>query len=46
LPGNIKAIRQRVAYIEQLDPQYAPFARRLIEMTESFQTRAIVALVA
>ena len=43
--GDMRAIRERTAHIETLDEQYAPFARRLQKLAESFENRQIRTLI-
>jgi signal transduction histidine kinase/response regulator RpfG family c-di-GMP phosphodiesterase len=45
LRGDMRGIRERAAHIETLGEQYAPFARKLRELAEGFEERAILALV-
>ena len=43
--GNMEMIRARAAYLKQLDPRYIPFASLLLRLAESYQSKAITALV-
>ncbi|MDC0836053.1 AAA family ATPase [Geitlerinema sp. CS-897] len=43
--GNMKRIRDRAAYFEQLDPQYRPFARKLQDLARRFEDRAILTFI-
>jgi signal transduction histidine kinase/DNA-binding NarL/FixJ family response regulator len=43
--GSMKKIRDRAAYLEELDPQYIPFAKQIEELARGFKEKAIVALV-
>lgn len=43
--GNMKKIRQRCAYLEELDAKYIPFSEKLKEMARGFQEKAIVAFI-
>jgi response regulator RpfG family c-di-GMP phosphodiesterase len=43
--GDMRAIRERTAHIVTLGEQYVPFARRLRELAESFETRQIRTLI-
>jgi len=43
--GNMSALRKRADYLKKLDDKYAPFATRLADLAEGFQSTAIVALV-
>jgi PAS domain S-box-containing protein len=45
LAGNMRKIRERADYLKQLDPRYAWLARKLRSLTETYQSKAIVALV-
>ncbi|WP_017663264.1 hybrid sensor histidine kinase/response regulator [Baaleninema simplex] len=44
--GNMKRIRDRAVYLEQLDPQYRPFARKLQDLARGFEDRALLAFIA
>jgi CheY-like chemotaxis protein len=44
LRGDLRRIRVWADALEERDSQYAPFAARLRELSEGFQTRAILAL--
>ena len=41
----MEMIRARAAYLKQLDPRYIPFASQLVRLAESYQSKAITALV-
>ena len=43
--GNMQDIGARADYLKDLDPRYAPFAKQLRNMAESYQSKAIAALV-
>ncbi|MBP0001100.1 MAG: hypothetical protein J7641_19240, partial [Cyanobacteria bacterium SID2] len=43
--GSMKRIRDRATYLEQLDPQYRPFARKLQDLARGFEDRALLAFV-
>ena len=43
--GSMRKIRDRAAYLEELDTKYIPFAHKLKELAQGFQEKAIVALV-
>ncbi|MGB0389471.1 MAG: ATP-binding response regulator, partial [Ardenticatenaceae bacterium] len=43
--GRMSAIRQRLAHIEQLDSQYAPFANQVRKLARGFEDEKILALV-
>lgn len=43
--GSMKKIRQRCAYLEELDAKYIPFSNKLQEMARGFQEKAIVAFI-
>jgi hypothetical protein len=43
--GDMKLIRERARYIESLGIQYVPFARKLKNLAQSFQERAIIELI-
>jgi len=43
--GQILDLRQRIAYIEQLDSQYAPFANKLAKLAKRFEDEEILALL-
>ncbi len=43
--GNLRRIREQADRIEQLDPSYAPFARKLRELAKSFREREVLALI-
>ena len=45
LLGNMKKIRQRAAYLKELDANYIPFADRLQDLAKGFREKAIVNLV-
>jgi hypothetical protein len=44
--GNMQSVRARADYLQDLDPRYAAFARQLRGLAESYQSKAILALVA
>lgn len=43
--GSMKKIRERAIYLAELDEQYAPLARKLQDLAQSFQEKAIVYLL-
>jgi len=43
--GNMRAIRNRATYIEQLAPAYKPFAARLKHLAKNYEEREVLALV-
>ena len=43
--GNMGMIRDRADYLKQLDQHYIPFASRLRQLADSYQSKAIMALV-
>jgi len=43
--GNMRSIRERADHLISLDEAYRPFARRLRELAEQFQSRAILDFV-
>jgi CheY-like chemotaxis protein len=43
--GNMQNISARADYLKTLDPRYASFARQLQNLADSYQSKAIVALV-
>ena len=43
--GSMKKIKERAAYLEELDEQYAPLAAQLKELAEGFQEKEIVSLI-
>ena len=43
--GNMRNIGKQADYLKNLDPRYAAFAARLRDLAESYQSKAIVALV-
>ena len=45
LLGNMKKIRQRAAYLKELDDSYIPFADRLHNLAKGFREKEIVNLV-
>ncbi|KRB94108.1 ATP-binding protein [Noviherbaspirillum sp. Root189] len=45
MAGNMRAIRKYAAHIASLDPHYQPFADRLHELAQGYQSKAIVSLV-
>jgi CheY-like chemotaxis protein len=44
--GNMQNLRARADYLQDMDPRYAAFARQLRGLAESYQSKAILALVA
>ena len=44
--GNMRSLRARADYLQNLDPRYAAFAGQLRSLTESYRSKAILALVA
>lgn len=45
MAGNMRAIREYAAHIASLNPHYKPFADRLHELAQAYQSKAIVSLV-
>jgi anti-sigma regulatory factor (Ser/Thr protein kinase) len=45
LTGNMRDIRDRAAYLEDLDPRYAPFAERLANLARRYQSKSILELI-
>jgi CheY-like chemotaxis protein len=43
--GNMRAVREQAAYIETLDEQYVPFAKKLQELAKGFEERDLLALI-
>ena len=43
--GDMETIRARADYLKQLDPRHIPFASLLLRLAESYQSKAITALV-
>jgi hypothetical protein len=43
--GNMRSIRERAEHLASLDETYRPFARRLRQLAERFQSRAILDFV-
>ncbi len=43
--GNMQNIRARADYLKDLDPRYASFTKKLLDLAENYQSKAIVALV-
>jgi CheY-like chemotaxis protein len=43
--GNMRRIREQAEYLESLGEAFVPFARKVQELAQSFQERAIVALL-
>ncbi|MGF1539413.1 MAG: ATP-binding protein [Pleurocapsa sp.] len=43
--GSMKKIRERADYLEELDSKYLPFARKIRDLAQKFQEKAIVNLV-
>jgi CheY-like chemotaxis protein len=43
--GSMKKIRDRAAYLADLDEKYVPFANRLEELAHGFQEKAIVTFI-
>jgi CheY-like chemotaxis protein len=43
--GNMEMIRARAEYLKQLDARYIPFASRLRQLAESYQSKAITTLL-
>ena len=40
--GNMRSIGERAEHLAALDPDYQPFARRLRDLAQRFQSRAIL----
>jgi CheY-like chemotaxis protein len=45
LAGNMRGIRDRTKHLEDLDPRYAGFTRRLQRLAERYESEALLALV-
>ncbi len=45
MKGNFKGIIRQVALLEQTDPKYSPFAKRLHQLAKGFQDQEILALI-
>jgi CheY-like chemotaxis protein len=45
MAGNMRDVRKRALHLETLDERYRPFAGKLRQLAEGFQTEAIVELV-
>lgn len=45
MSGNMRAVRERAEHLQSLGSQYRPFAVRLRELADNFQSKAIVQLV-
>jgi signal transduction histidine kinase len=45
LAGNMREIRRHAQRLAELEPRYRPFAQRLFDLAQRYQSRAIVALV-
>jgi hypothetical protein len=45
LRGDMRGIRERAAHIETLGEQYAPFARKLLELAKGFEERQLLILI-
>lgn len=43
--GNMKKIKKRACYLEEIDSQYASFAAKLKDLASGFQEKAIVNLI-
>lgn len=43
--GSMRRIRDRADYLEELDPQYIPFAQKLKDLVQGFQEKALLALI-
>ncbi len=43
--GDMDLIRERVRYLEELDPKYSPFAKRLHELATALEDEQIVTLL-
>jgi signal transduction histidine kinase/ligand-binding sensor domain-containing protein/DNA-binding NarL/FixJ family response regulator len=43
--GNMQNILMQADYLLSLDPRYVPFAKQLRQLAESYQSKAIVALI-
>jgi len=44
--GNMQMIAARADYLEKLDPAFAPFARHVRALAQTYQSKALMALVA
>jgi hypothetical protein len=45
LTGNMRDIRDRAAYLKELDARYAPFADRLTSLARRYQSKSILELI-
>lgn len=43
--GSMKQIRKRVIYLQEIDKKYLPFTRKIQELAQSFQEKAIISLI-
>jgi len=43
--GSMKKIRDRANHLEELDQKYAPLAKKLKDLADGFQEKAIVDLI-
>ncbi|WP_413165222.1 ATP-binding protein [Capilliphycus salinus ALCB114379] len=43
--GSMKKIQQQATYLEQLDPKYTPFAKKINQLAKGFQEKAIISLI-
>jgi CheY-like chemotaxis protein len=44
--GNMKKISERATYLQELDPAYAPFAKRVHTLAQGYHSKALLAFVA
>jgi signal transduction histidine kinase/DNA-binding NarL/FixJ family response regulator len=43
--GNMQRLRERAAHLEQLDERFRPFADKMQQLAEAFETRAVLELI-
>jgi hypothetical protein len=43
--GNMRRIRERATHLEQIDERFRPFAGKLRQLAEAFESKAVLALV-
>jgi response regulator RpfG family c-di-GMP phosphodiesterase len=44
--GNMRKIREQAAYLQELDPAYGPFARRLDALAKGYHSKQLATFVA
>ena len=45
MAGNMRSIRRHADHIASLDPQFRPFADKLRQLTQTYQSKAILGLI-